>query len=307
MSGWEQERRTRRHDRKEQDVAAPDTGVVRQWLGHDLIDRDGDRVGTIVNFYLDGETGQPDWAVVRTGLLGSRLTLVALDQATVSFAAAVGGGGSVTVPYDPATILDAPSVAPGEELSELDTMAVLRHYGVEVAEPAEPGDLDQADMAGAEAVGARGAGERPAELTEQPTTASSPSDAPVEVIRSEEELQVGKRRRARRVRLKRYVVTDYVTKTIPVQREQVRLEEEPVDEPTSGEPTGQPTGGEAAATEEGAEVLLREEEVVVQKRVVPRERVRLTKEVVTQERPVSGAVRKEHVEVDDRDVGPSSG
>jgi stress response protein YsnF len=46
---------------------------------------------------------------------------------------------------------------------------------------------------------------------------------------------------------------------------------------------------------------------VVQKRVVPRERVRLTKEVITEERPVSGEVRKEHVEVDDRDVGPSSG
>jgi uncharacterized protein (TIGR02271 family) len=227
---------------------------------------------------------------------------VPLDQATVSFAAAAGGGGSVTVPYDPATILDAPSVALGEELSELDTAAVLRHYGVEVAEPAEPDGLDQTDRPGAEAVEARGR----AELADEPTATSSRSDAPVEVIRSEEALQVGKRRRARRVRLKRYVVTDYVTKTIPVQREEVRLEEEPVDGPTPGGPTGQPGGGEAAATEEGAEVLLREEEVVVQKRVVPRERVRLTKEVVTEERPVSGEVRREHVEVDDSDVGPSS-
>jgi uncharacterized protein (TIGR02271 family) len=283
-------------------VVAPDPGVVRQWLGQILLDGDGDKVGTIVNFYVDEATGQPDWAVVRTGLLGSRLTLVPLDQATVSFAAAAGGGGSVTVPYDPATILDAPSVALGEELSELDTAAMLRHYGVEVAEPAEPGDLDQTNMPGAEAVEARGG----AELADEPPTTSSRSDAPVEVLRSEEALQVGKHRRARRVRLKRYVVTDYVTKTIPVQREEVRLEEEPVDGPTPGEPTGQPGGGEAAATEEGAEVLLREEEVVVQKRVVPRERVRLTKEVVTEEQPVSGNVRKEHVEVDDRDVGPSS-
>lgn len=284
-------------------MVAPDTGVVRQWLGHDLLDGDGDKVGTIVNFYLDEATGQPDWAVVRTGLLGSRLTLVPLDQATVSFAAAAGGAGSVTVPYDPATILDAPSVALGEELSELDTAAVLGHYGVEVAEPTEPGDLDQAGRPGAEG----GADEWPDSSVGQPTTTSSHSDAPVEVIRSEEALQVGKRRRARRVRLKRYVVTDYVTETIPVQREQVRLEEEPVDEPTPSEPTGQSSGGEAAATEEGAEVLLREEEVVVQKRVVPRERVRLTREVVTEEQPVSGEVRKEHVQVDDRDVDPSSG
>ena len=287
-------------------MVAPDTGVLRQWLGHDLIDRDGDKVGTIVNFYLDEETGQPDWAVVRIGLLGSRLTLVPLDQATVSFAATAGGGGSVTVPYDAATILDAPSVALGEELTELDTAAVLRHYGMEVAEPAEPGDLDQTDRPDPEVVEARGAGERPTELTGQPATTSSPSEAPVEVLRSQEELQVGKRRRARRVRLKRYVVTDYVTKTIPVQREEIRLEEEPVEEPTAGEPTGPPEGGEAASTEGGAEVLLRGEEVVIQKRVVPRERVRLTKEVVTEERPVSGEVRKEHVEVNDRDVDPSS-
>ena len=168
----------------------------------------------------------------------------------------------------------------------------------------EPDDLDQTDMPGAEAVAARGRGEWPAELADQPTTTPSRSDGPVEVIRSEEALQVGKRRRARRVRLKRYVVTDYVTKTIPMQREEVRLEEEPVDGPTPGEPTGQPGGGEAAATEEGAEVLLHEEEVVVQKRVVPRERVRLTKEVVTQDQPLSAEVRKERVEVDDSDVGP---
>jgi hypothetical protein len=135
MAGWEQ---SVRHDDmiwKEGDVVAPDTGVVPQWLGQNLFDGDGDKVGTIVNFYLDEATGQPDWAVVRTGLLGSRLTLVPLDQATVSFAAAAGGGGSVTVPYDPATILDAPSVALGEELSELDAAAMLRHYGLEVAEP----------------------------------------------------------------------------------------------------------------------------------------------------------------------------
>jgi len=286
---------------RKQEVVAADTGVLRQWLGQDLTDRDGDKAGTIVNFYLDEEAGQPDWAVVRTGLLGSRLTLVPLDQATVCFAAAVGGGGRVTVPYELATILDAPSVALGEELSELDTTVLLRYYGLEVVEPAEPGDLDQTDTPGAEAVEAGGAGERPVQLTDQPTTTSSPSEAPVEVIRSEEELRVGKRRRARRVRLKRYVVTDYITTTIPVQREEVRLEEEPVDEPTAGEPTG----GRAPSAEEAAEVLLREEEVVVQKRVVPRERVRLTKEVVTEERPVSGGVRKEQVEVDDRDVDTS--
>jgi stress response protein YsnF len=57
----------------------------------------------------------------------------------------------------------------------------------------------------------------------------------------------------------------------------------------------------------GREMVLRQEEVVVSKRVVARERVRLRVQTVTERRRISGEVRKEHVEVDDRDVGPSSG
>ena len=93
-----------------------------------------------------------------------------------------------------------------------------------------------------------------------------------------------------------------------MQREEVWLEEEPLNGPTPGEPTDQPGGGEAASREAAAaEAMLREEEVVIHKRVVPRERVRLTKEVVTEEQSVSDEVREEHVEVDDSDIGPSSG
>jgi stress response protein YsnF len=53
-------------------------------------------------------------------------------------------------------------------------------------------------------------------------------DAAAEVVRSEEELVVGTRRRpTHRVRLKKYVVTDHVKRTVPVQREEVRVEYEP--------------------------------------------------------------------------------
>ena len=54
-------------------------------------------------------------------------------------------------------------------------------------------------------------------------------------------------------------------------------------------------------SEEEHEVTLREEEVVVEKRAVPRERVRLGTETVTEERQVSEEVRKEQIEVDDQD------
>ena len=50
------------------------------------------------------------------------------------------------------------------------------------------------------------------------------------MIRSEEEITLHKQQRPReRIRLKKYVVTDYVKKTVPVQREKVRLEHEPAE------------------------------------------------------------------------------
>jgi stress response protein YsnF len=48
-------------------------------------------------------------------------------------------------------------------------------------------------------------------------------------------------------------------------------------------------------------VILREEEPVVEKRVVPRERVRLDKDTVTDQERVSEEIRKEQIDIDDED------
>jgi uncharacterized protein (TIGR02271 family) len=273
-------------------MAATDRGVLRGWGGHDLVDRDGLTAGSIVDLYVDEQTERPTWALVRTGLLGSRQTLVPLDQATVPLAAVVSGGGSVQVPLESATILDAPSVAVGEEISDAAVVTLRRYY--RLGDPAAPAEDDD-DQPGAEPFDARMA--VPDATTEEKTTASTePSGT---MIRSEEELRVRLRRRARRVRIKRYVVTDYVTTTIPVRREELRLEEAPVDEASLTAPPALPG--------DGREMVLHQEEVVVSTRVVARERVRLRVQTVTEHRRISGEVRKEHVEVDDRDVGPPSG
>ena len=52
-------------------------------------------------------------------------------------------------------------------------------------------------------------------------------------------------------------------------------------------------------TEEEHEVTLRAEEPVVEKRTVPKERVRLDKDVEVEERTVSEDVRREEIDVDD--------
>lgn len=115
------------------------------------------------------------------------------------------------------------------------------------------------------------------------------------MTRSEEEVHVGTARRERgRVRLRKYVVTEQVQRTVPVSREEVRVEREPITD----ENVDQALSG-AEISEGEHEVVLHEEEPVVEKRAVPKERVRLSKDTVTDEREVSEEVRKERIEAED--------
>jgi uncharacterized protein (TIGR02271 family) len=114
------------------------------------------------------------------------------------------------------------------------------------------------------------------------------------MTRSEEELRVGKtQRESGRARLRKYVVTEQVQQTVPVQREEVRLEREPITDANVGDAKAGP-----AISEEEHEVTLHEEEVVVEKRAVPKERVRMDKQTVTDDQTVSEEVRKEQIEAD---------
>jgi uncharacterized protein (TIGR02271 family) len=117
------------------------------------------------------------------------------------------------------------------------------------------------------------------------------------MTRSEEELRIGTTQRERgRVRLRKYVTTEQVQQAVPVRRERVRLEREPITEANLDAATSGPK-----LTDAEHEVVLREEEPVVEKRVVPRERVRLDKDTVTDEERVAEQIRKEHIEVQDED------
>jgi uncharacterized protein (TIGR02271 family) len=88
-------------------------------------------------------------------------------------------------------------------------------------------------------------------------------------------------------------VTENVTKTVPVQREEVRIEREPVTDANADDAMDGP-----AISEEEHEVTLHTEEPVVEKRAVPKERVRLDKDVVTDEETVSEQVRQERIDMD---------
>jgi uncharacterized protein (TIGR02271 family) len=117
------------------------------------------------------------------------------------------------------------------------------------------------------------------------------------MTRSEEELHVGTQTRERgRARLRKFVTTEQQQVTVPVQREEVRVEREPITDANLDAATSGPE-----ISEEEHEVTLREETPVASKRVVPKERVRLGTDTVTEERQVAEEVRKEQIQVDDQD------
>jgi uncharacterized protein (TIGR02271 family) len=234
-----------------------------EWRGRDVVGRDGEKIGTLEEVYLDTQTGEPEWATVKTGLFGSKQSFVPLADSSPS-------GGEVTVPYSKDQVKDAPSVDPDGELSADEESRLYDHYGLgeRLAAADEPREPVGRDVSG-------------------PTT----DDA---MTRSEEELRVGTSQRERgRARLRKYVVTEQVQQTVPVQREEVRVEREPISEGNVDDALSGPD-----ISEEEHEVTLHEEEVVVEKRAVPKERVRMSKDTVTDEQTVSEDVRKEQIDVE---------
>jgi uncharacterized protein (TIGR02271 family) len=240
-----------------------------------MVDPAGDKLGTIDAIYLDDETGQPEWATVTSGLFTAKTAFVPLTQAQDT-------GDSVRVPVDKQQVKNAPTMDPDGQLSQDDEAELYRHYGLDYSEHRSdsglPAGTDDDAPGDRETVGRDTSG---------PTTDQA-------MTRSEEELQVGTETRERgRARLRKYVTTETQQVTVPVSREQVRVEREPITDANRDAATSGPD-----ISEEEHEVTLHEEEVVVGKRAVPKERVRLDTETVTDERQVSEEVRKEQIEVD---------
>jgi uncharacterized protein (TIGR02271 family) len=253
-----------------------DREQVLQSRGASMLSQDGDKIGKVEEIYLDRETDQPEWALVNTGLFGSSSTFVPLAESTME-------GNDIRVPYTKDDVKGAPNMAPDGELSQQEEAELYRHYGFDYSEQSSDSGLPegQADTTPSDQDRSEGYD------VSGPTT----DDA---MTRSEEELRVGKaQREAGRARLKKHVVTENVSETVPVQREEVRVEREPITDANVDAATA---GGDI--TDEEHEVVLHEEQVVTEKRTVPKERVRLAKDTVTEKQQVSEEVRKEQIEED---------
>lgn len=255
-----------------------------------VLSTDGDKIGSIGQVYADDDNGQPTWVTVKTGLFGTSESFVPLEGARVE-------GDDVVVPYTKDQVKDAPRVDTDGHLDPSEEDRLYAHYGVggnrtyTEATTGRDTDYDRTDrgVAGGYDTDARG-------TVGRDTSGLTTDDA---MTRSEERLHVGTEREATgRARLRKYVTTENVTQTVPVQREEVRIEREPITDANRGNAMAGPD-----LSEEEHEVVLHEERPVVEKETVPVERVRLDKETVTDEVTVDEQVRKERIETDGDDGG----
>jgi PRC-barrel domain len=105
-------------------VATPSIETAHGWRGRVMVDRDSNKIGEVVDIYLDNETDRPEWAVVRTGLFGLRSTFVPLADAREV-------GDELQVPHQRLQVKQAPNIEPDGHLSEAEEAELFRHYGLD--------------------------------------------------------------------------------------------------------------------------------------------------------------------------------
>jgi stress response protein YsnF len=243
---------------------------LAQLRGEPVYDTNGDKIGKVDEIFYDLESREPEWIGIGTGFFGMKRVLVPVDGASAS-------GDGLTVAYDKSVVKDSPDID-GDEISPEAERDLYAYYGIEGREASFTGDAsgyeDRAAQAG------------DVDLDRQ---SGLPNVDERSLTRSEEELAVGKRQvESGRVRLRKWVETEPVETTVELERETAHVHRERIDQPVAGAEIG----------EQVVETTLREEQPVVEKQTVARERVSLDKDVDVRQETVRDEVRKERVEVE---------
>ncbi|MQY05980.1 PRC and DUF2382 domain-containing protein [Actinomadura macrotermitis] len=294
--------------------------------GKELMDRevtgsDGAKLGHVKQVYLNDATGAPEWVTVNTGWFGQRESFIPLADARHH-------GDTLQVPYDKEKIKGAPSIDADQHLGRQEVAELYRYYGLQPARGTVPNQPGKANGQPVPPGPAGHPGHRPGEqhYASQRPVAQQPPDqrvgghrAPepdraamiggrpgpanshkpgreetahtegVELIRSEEQLRIDKEQlESGQARLRKWVEIEHVQMSVPVIRERLKVEREPV----TGDYSGEPSIGEDEQV-----IILHEERVIVSKETVAVERVRVSVEQYTEQEDVEDEVRKERVEV----------
>lgn len=160
---------------------------VLDWRGRAVVDRDGQKIGTFDEIYLDEGTDEPAWAAVKAGTFGLRRPRV------VPIAAAQADGNSIRVPFTKQQVRTAPTIDSEGWVPERDQAAILRHYGMN-------------------GVGSPSGTDRPPETTSQETHVPERSEPASGSTGGEKSDAVAGDEQPGGLRLKRYTVTETLTR-----------------------------------------------------------------------------------------------
>ncbi|MFJ2607126.1 DUF2382 domain-containing protein [Streptomyces sp. NPDC091279] len=256
-----------------------------EYLGSEQIkgltayDPNGEKIGTVEQVYVDDVTGRSGWATVKTGLFGMKESFVPLDGARRTTE-------GLRVAHSKDMVKDAPRIDADQHLDADEEQRLYTHYGIARRSGTTTGMKGRTagtGMAGTAAGTGTAAGRVPA-------GAGARSRDDQSLILSEEHLEVSTREEeVGHARLRKVVVTENVTTTIPVSHEEVHLVREPIRE------------GDRVAADFGEaqrEVTLHAERPVIRKEAVAVERVRLETDRITEQQEVTDTVRKEKAEYD---------
>jgi stress response protein YsnF len=267
--------------------------------GANVLSEDGAVLGPMGQLYVDDATGEPSWVTVATHAMGNPESFAPLRGATLT-------GRDVRLPYTHAKVYDSPKMSLDGHLSPEEEQHLLRYYGL----MAEKDDVaDRAAAAGvAGTAGMSDTSDTSRAGRARPQTSRPEGD--YSMTRSEEQLRVGTEiRETERVRLVKRVVTEDVTMTVQIRREELVVERVPVKDGVPFYDDGQNSYTEAererlysavetAFNGDTVEVVLYEEKPRVEMDVVPIERVRVRREARTHDEVVSGQVRKEVIDTE---------
>jgi len=258
---------------------------------------DGQKIGKIVDVYESTQAEDGTFVTVHTGMFGGHASFVPLAQASLQ-------GKDVVVPYDKNLVKDAPRVQADQDLTSVEEDRLYQHYNLSGGSPAPEAEAGGAPGRHAEETAIpRGTQRQDSDgdgvfddvkdtAVGRDTSGLTTDDA---MTRSEERLQVGTQRtETGRARLRKRIVTEQVSTTVPVSHDEVVVEREPITEGNRGQALDGPD-----LSEEEHEVVLNAERPVVAKETVPVERVKLGTQTVTEQQQVNETVRKEQIETED--------
>lgn len=206
-----------------------DETQAREALGTTAYTHDGEKLGKVGQVFLDDRTDRPAFVTVHTGLFGRRESFVPIADATLD-------DGRLTVPFTKDQVKGAPSIDLDEgHLDEAEEARLWQHYGRDDERDHGTGRGDHhADQHADHHVHHHGDHHdepRQGDTAERPVLGGDPATAP---YGSGGPVQVGRTEQVGRSRLRRFVTTEYETRTVPVRKERVVIETDLADTDPEG-------------------------------------------------------------------------